>query len=138
VSTKESNAMATTTTSTRPLLRSTVFVGAAAAALATALAAAAREAGVSFEVDGEGIPLASFAQLTFLGAVIGGLALSVLNRRSAAPRRRFFQTTVALTAASCLPSLTLPDDLDTRLALVAMHLLVAATVVSVLVRHARR
>jgi Family of unknown function (DUF6069) len=130
--------MATTTTSTGSLLRSTVAVGAAAAALAVAFAAAARAAGVSFEVDGEGIPLPSFAQLTVLGAVTGGLALKVLNRRSVAPRRRFLQMTVALTAASCLPSMALPDDLDTKVALVAMHLLVAAIVVSVLIRHARR
>jgi len=105
--------MATTTTATGSLLRSTVVVGVVAAGLATGLAAAARGAGVSFEVDGESIPLRSFAQLTFLGAVVGGLALAVLKRRSAAPRRRFLQATVALTAASCLPSLTLPDDLDT-------------------------
>jgi hypothetical protein len=105
--------MATTTTATGSLLRSTVVVGVVAAGLATGLAAAARGAGVSFEVDGESIPLPSFAQLTFLGAVVGGLALAVLKRRSAAPRRRFLQATVALTAASCLPSLTLPDDLDT-------------------------
>jgi hypothetical protein len=130
--------MATTTTATRSLLRSTIVVGAVAAALAAGLAAAAREAGVSFEVDGERIPLPSFAQLTFLGAAIGGLALAGLNRRSATPRRRFLQATVALTAASCLPSLTLPDGLDTKVALVAMHLLVAAIVVSVLIRHARR
>ena len=41
-------------------------------------------AGVSLEVDGEMIPLAGFAQMTFLGAVLGGLH----PRRAQPPQRR--------------------------------------------------
>ncbi len=118
------------------LRRTTVVAGLVAAAVATAVAAAVHVAGVSFEVDGEMIPLAGFAQMTFLGAVIGGVVLAVLNRRSRSARRRFLQTAVALTALSCVPSVTWPDDAATKLALVALHVLAAAIVVPALVRHA--
>lgn len=134
----------TTATVTRPhadrragsLRRTTAVAGLVAAVGTTAVAAALHAAGVSFQVDGEMIPLAGFAQMTFLGAVIGGLLLAVLNRRSRSARRRFLQTAVALTALSCVPSVTWPDDAATKLALVALHVLAAAIVVPALVRHA--
>jgi hypothetical protein len=119
------------------LRRTTVVAGLVAAAATSAVAAVAHAAGVSFEVDGEMIPLAGFAQMTFLGAVIGGVVLAVLNRRSRSARRRFLQTAVALTALSCVPSITWPDDAATTLSLVAIHGLAAAIVVPVLARHAR-
>ena len=118
------------------LRRSTVTVGAAAAVATTAVAAALNGAGVPFEIDGEMIPLAGFAQMTFLGAVIGGVLLAVLNRRSAAPRRRFFEVTAALTALSCVPSVALPPDTTSRISLVALHVFAAAIIVPVLARHA--
>ena len=70
----------------RSLLRSTLAIGVASAAVTTAVAAVLHAAGVSFTVDGEMIPLAGFAQLTFVGAVIGGLMLAVVNRGSGVPR----------------------------------------------------
>lgn len=124
------------TRSARSLRRTTVVAGLVAAAVTTGVAAAVHTAGVSFEVDGEMIPLVGFAQMTFLGAVIGGVVLAVLNRRSRSPRRRFLQTAVALTALSCVPSVTWPDGAATKLALVALHVLAAAIVVPALVRHA--
>jgi peptidoglycan/LPS O-acetylase OafA/YrhL len=135
----------TTTTVTEPcavrragsLRRTTVVAGLVAAAVTTGVAAAVHAAGVSFEVDGEMIPLAGFAQLTFLGTVIGGVILAALNRRARSARRRFLQTAVALTALSCVPSVVWPDDTATKLALVALHVLAAALVVPALVRHAR-
>jgi peptidoglycan/LPS O-acetylase OafA/YrhL len=83
------------------------------------------------------IPLLGFAQLTFVGAVIGGVLLAVLNRRSDRPRHRFLQVTAALTALSCVPSVAMPPDAGTKAALVAIHLLAAAIIVPVLARHAR-
>ena len=118
------------------LRRTTVLAGVAAAAITTATAAALHAAGVSFEVGGEMIPLAGFAQLTFLGAVIGGVALAVLNRLSNDPSRRFVQTTIALTALSCVPSIALGDDIATKVALVTLHLVAAAIIVPALARHA--
>jgi peptidoglycan/LPS O-acetylase OafA/YrhL len=82
------------------------------------------------------IPLDGFAHMTLLAAVIGGVLLAVINRRSRSARRRFLQTAAALTALSCVPSVSLADDAGTKLALVALHLLAAAIVVPALVRHA--
>ena len=131
---------APTTTATSPRVRrlwqTTLVSGAGAAAVTTAAAAATHAAGVSFEIEGEMIPLAGFAQMTLLGAILGGVLLAVLNRRSANPRRRFLQTTVALTALSCVPSVAWPDDVASKLVLVALHVLAAALVVPALARHA--
>ena len=88
--------------------------GAVAAAATTALAAAADAAGVPLEIDGETIPLLGFAQMTFLGAVLGGLLVAALNRWSSHARRRFVQVAVALTALSCVPSVALPPDAATK------------------------
>jgi hypothetical protein len=118
------------------LRRTTVVIGVIAAAVVTAVAGLLHAAGVSFEIDGEMIPLLGFAQLTFVGAVVGGFLLAGLNRWSAAPRRRFLQAGVALTALSCVPSVTMPDDLATKVALVALHLLAAAVILPVLLRRA--
>lgn len=118
------------------LRRTTATVGVAGAAAVTAAAAAAHGAGVSFEVDGEMIPLVGFTQMTLLGAIIGGLLLAVLNRRSGAPRAHFIRATAALTALSCIPSLALPDDAATKVALVATHLVAAVLIVPALARHA--
>ena len=115
------------------LTRTTVGIGAIASAVVTAVAGLLHAAGVSFEIDGEMIPLLG---LTFVGAVIGGFLLAGINRWSAAPRRRFLQVAVALTALSCVPSVAMPDDVATQLALVALHLLAAAIIVPVLLRHA--
>jgi hypothetical protein len=125
-----------TTSSARSLRRTTVVAGLFAAAVTTGVAAAVHAAGVSFEVDSEMIPLAGFAQMTFVGAVIGGVVLAVLNRRPGSARLRFLQAAVALTALSCVPSVAWPDDAATRLALVALHVLAAVIVVPALVRHA--
>ena len=124
---------------TRPasLRRTTVAVGAAAAAAVTAVAAAAHAAGVSFEIEAETIPVVGFAQMTFLGAVLGGLILAGLNRWSRSARTRFLQVTAALTALSCVPSVAMPDDAASVITLVALHVLAAVIIVPALARHAR-
>jgi hypothetical protein len=126
----------TETTTGRSLRRTTVVAGLAGAAVTAAAAAALHAAGVSFEIEGEMIPVLGFAQMTFIGAVIGGVLLAVLNRRSAEPRRRFVQVAVALTALSCVPSVAMPDDGASMVSLVALHVLAAAIIVPALVRHA--
>ena len=62
---------------TRPLWRAALVSGAVAAMATTTIAAVADAAGVSFEADGEAIPLLGFAQMTLLGAVLG-LAIAAL------------------------------------------------------------
>lgn len=119
------------------LRRSTVTSGLVGATVTTAVAAAVHAAGVSFEIEGEMIPILGFVQMTFLGAVIGVLLLAGLNRWSGRARHRFVQATVALTALSCVPSVVMPDDAGSRIALVALHVLAAAIIVPALSRHAR-
>ena len=80
------------------------------------------------------IPLAGFAQMTLVGAVVGALIAAGLKRRSTAARRRFLQTTGMLTALSCVPSIALPPDVATKLALVATHMIAATIIVPVLAR----
>ena len=126
----------TTAPAVPTLRRTTITVGIAAAAVVTAAAAAVHAAGVPLAVDGEMIPLAGFAQMTLLGAVLGGVLLAVLNRRSETPHRRFVQATMALTALSCVPSVAIPPDAATKLSLVALHTLAAVIIVPVLVKHA--
>jgi hypothetical protein len=119
---------------THPLRLATLVVGVVAAAVTTAFAAIVDAAGVPLAVDGEAIPLGGFAQMTFLGAVLGGLLAAALNRYNSRPRHRFMVTTAALTVASCVPSVALPPDTATKLALVASHLIAAAIVIPVVAR----
>ena len=118
------------------LTRTTIAVGAIAAGIVTVAAALLHAVGVSFEIDGEMIPLLGFAQMTFVGAVIGGFLLAGLDRWSAARRLRFVQVAVVLTTLSCIPSVAMPDDVATKLALVTLHLVAAAIIVPVLLRRA--
>ena len=114
----------------------TASVGVLAAAATTAGAAVLRAAGVPLAVHGE-IPLAGFAQITLIGAVIGGVLLAVLNRHSSAPHRRFIQLSIGLTALSCVAPAVLADTIASKIALVALHLVAAAIIVPVLARRAR-
>ena len=138
----------TTTTSTaavgvkvrpnHPVLKTTAVSGLLGGVVVAGAAAIAHGAGVPFKIDGQMIPLLGFAQMTLLGAVLGGVLAFVLNRRSSHPRRRFLQTTLVLTVASCLPSATMPPDTATRVTLVAAHLLAATIVIPALTRHTAR
>ena len=97
-------------------------------------AAAGHAAGVPLAVDGKEIPLLGFAEMTFAGAVLGGLIVAALSRWSGRARQRFLIIAAALTALSCVPSVALPPDTATKLTLVATHLIAAAILVPVLVR----
>ena len=120
---------------TRTLPRATALAGVLAAAATTAGAAVLRAAGVPLAVRGT-IPLAAFAQLTFIAAVSGGVLLAVLIRRSSAPRQRFVWITAGLTALSCAVPAAFADTTASKTALVVLHLLAAGIIVPVLARHA--
>ena len=120
---------------TSPLLRTTASAGAIAAAVTTAGAAVLRAAGVPLAVHGE-IPLASFAQLTFIGAVLSGVLLAVLNRRNSAPRQRFVRISAGLTALSCILPVAFAETTASKITLVALHLVAAAIIIPVLARRA--
>ena len=117
------------------LRRTTVMTGLGAAAVTAAAAASVHAAGVPLAVDHQMIPVAGFAQLTLVGAVLGGLIAAAAKRFSAVPRRRFFETTAVLTALSCVPSVAMPPDVATKLSLVTLHVLATAIIVPVLARH---
>ena len=119
-------------------LRRTTIVVAALAAIATMIAATTmRAAGVHLAAGGR-IPLAAFAQFTFAGALLGGLLVAMLNRRSALPRDRFIQIAVALTALSCLAPAAAGDDVSSKIGLIAIHLLAATIIGPVLARQTTR
>ncbi len=120
---------------TRTLPRATASAGALAAAATTAGAAVLRGGGVPLAVHGK-IPLAAFAQLTFLAAVGGGVLLAVLIRRGSAARQRFIRITAGLTVLSCAAPTAFADTTASKIALAALHLLAAAIIVPVLARHA--
>jgi peptidoglycan/LPS O-acetylase OafA/YrhL len=122
---------------TRTLPRATASSGVLAAAGTTAGAAVLRAAGVPLAAHGK-IPLAAFAQLTFVAAVLGGVLLAVLIRRNAAPRQRFVQITAGLTAVSCAAPLAVADTTASKAGLVVLHVLAAAIIVPMLARHADR
>ena len=120
---------------TRTLPRATASAGVLGAAATTAGAAVLRAAGVPLAAHGE-IPLAAFAQLTFIAAVCGGVLLAVLIRRSAAPRQRFAQVTAGLTALSCVAPAVFADTTASKIALAGLHILAATIIVPVLARRA--
>lgn len=122
---------------TSTLRRATIVVAAVAAVATTLAAASLRAAGVHLAAGGT-IPLAAFAQFTFTGAILGGLLVAVLDRRSALPRRRFIQIAVALTALSCLTPAVAGDDVSSKIGLIAIHLLAAAIIAPVLARQTTR
>jgi hypothetical protein len=120
---------------TSTLSRTTVSVGVMAAAVTTAGAVALRVAGVPLAVHGK-IPLSAFAQITLIAAVIGGVLVALVNRRSSAPRQRFVQMAIWLTAISCVAPLAFADATGSKVALVVLHLAAAAIIVPMLARHA--
>jgi hypothetical protein len=120
---------------TGTLARTTVSVGVLAAAVTTAGAVGLRATGVALAVHGK-IPLAAFAQVPFVAAVIGGVLVALLNRRSSAPRRQFVQVTIGLTAISCAAPAAFADTTASRATLVGLHLVAAAIIVPALARHA--
>jgi len=119
----------TTVRTAHPIRRATLASGAVAAVATTAVAVAADAAGVPLAIDGETIPLLGFAQMTALGAVVGGVLAAALRSR-----RIFAAVAVVLTALSCIPSVAMPPDAATKIVLVLTHVLAAAIIVSVLVR----
>jgi hypothetical protein len=127
------------TTGTAPTVRrATLRAGLVAAAATTAIAAAASAAGVPLEIDGEVIPLLGFAQLTLIGAVLGGLLAAACNRFGSRARRQFVGATIVLTALSCIPSVALPPDAATKIVLVATHVAAALIIVPALAARTHR
>jgi hypothetical protein len=123
---------------THPVRRAALISGAVAAVITTGVAAVAHAAGVPLEIDGETIPLAGFAEMTLLGAALGGMIAAALNRYGAHPRRWFVRAAVVLTVLSCVPSVAFPPDVATRAILVTTHVIAALVIVPALAHQTRR
>ena len=103
--------------------------GVLAAVATTAIALVASAAGVSFEVEGEAIPMAGYAQMTLIGAVVGILLATSLRRWAKHPQSTFVRTTVALTALSVVPDLTMGFDAASAATLIVAHVVAAAIII---------
>jgi hypothetical protein len=120
-----------------PLRRATLVSGAVAAVATTAVAVAARAVDVPLAIDGEAIPVLGFAQLTLIGAILGGLLVAACNRFAGRARRAFLTVSIGLTALSCVPSVAWPPDVATKVVLVTTHVLAATIIVPALARQPR-
>jgi hypothetical protein len=116
----------------RPVLRTGLAYGLVAAAATTAVAGIAHAAGVSLDVSGKPIPLAGFAQITFVATMIGTLLAAVYARRAARPRHTFVVTTLVLTALSLIPDVLADAQVSTRTTLALTHVVAAAIVIPAL------
>ena len=115
--------------STRRLVRSGALAGVVAAVCTTVVAAIARAADVSLEIDANAIPIPAFAWWTFVGAALGVVLARLLRER-----RRFVVVTTVATGLSLIPATAAPDDTATKAVLVGAHLLAAAIIIPALSR----
>ena len=113
--------------STRRLVRSGVLAGAIAAVCTTIVAATARAADVSLDINATAIPIPAFAWWTIIGAAIGVVLARLLRQR-----RRFVVVTTVAAALSLIPAIAAPDDTTTKAFLVGTHLLAAAIIIPTL------
>jgi hypothetical protein len=86
-------------------LRAGALAGVTASAASIAIAASARAADVSLEVDGKPIPLSAFVFWTLV-ATAAGVVLAAIVRR----QRPFLAIALAATAVSLAPPAIAPDD----------------------------
>jgi hypothetical protein len=112
--------------------RTAGIAGVAAAVVTTAIGAVAKAADVPLVVGDMEIQLPAFAVFTLLGAAIGAVLASQLQKRSSRPRRSFATTAVVLTALSVAPDLAGDATTATRLTLIGAHLAAAAVIIPAL------
>ncbi len=129
----------TTTTRRFPLLKSGVAAGAVAAVATTLVAVSAHVAGVSFEDrTGAAIPWPAFAQLTFIGALLGVALAAGVRRRATNPRRTFTRTSWALAVLSCVAPALIGLSATAAGVLAVDHLVAAALVIPRIAARLRR
>jgi Family of unknown function (DUF6069) len=124
-----SSAVRTSAAAAPAFWRPAALAAIVAASATTAVAAVAQAGGVALAIDGEQIPLAGFAQLTLICAVIGIVLAAGLRRWARRPRVAFVRTTIALTALSLVPDVLVTASVDTKLTLMSTHLVAAAIVI---------
>lgn len=127
----------TSTSTAAAFWRPAAVAAIGAAAATTAIAAIAHAAGVSLAIEGEQIPLMGFANLTLIFSLIGVVLAAALRKWAGKPRTAFVRTTVALTALSLVPDLMVSAAVETRLTLMATHLVAAAIVIPTVAKRLR-
>lgn len=121
-------------TKSRPLLRAGAKAAAVAAVATTSIAAVASAAGVSFEIEGEAIPVSGFATMTLLWSFVGIGIAALCRRFASSPRKAWVGVTVALTALSFVPDITAKTDGGSIAVLMLTHVVAAAIVIPALAR----
>jgi peptidoglycan/LPS O-acetylase OafA/YrhL len=119
-------------TKSQPVWKQGLVAGLAASVATTAVVVVARAIDVPVDAAGESIQILGFAQMTLLCTAIGILLARVIGRRAARPRALFTKVTVALTALSFVPDLTLDAGTATKVTLMLTHLVAAAIVIPAL------
>lgn len=117
---------------TKQLWKTGLGAGVVAAIATFAVAACASGLDVPIDVGGKTIPLIGFAQLTFVGALIGTILAVVLSRRATRPHRTFLVTTITLTALSIVPDVLADAHTATKFTLALTHVVGAAIVIPAL------
>jgi hypothetical protein len=128
-----------TTIAIRPrtgtLTKTVALATVAAAAAVEAVMALVNVAGPNVTLQGEAMPAGGCAIGVLMCMVPAIALLAGLRRWAANPRRAWVRTTVALTALSVLPDLTVADTpVGSRLALIGAHVIAAAIIVPAVAR----
>ena len=103
-------------------------IGAVAAVVTSAIAAAFQAAGHTLSVTDGAIPAVAFAQMVLLSTVVG----IVIARHTS--RTTFLRVAVALTVLSCVPDVALGDGPLSTAGLMLTHVVAAAIIVPRLAR----
>ena len=119
-------------TTSPSIWRTAAIAGVLAAVATTVIGAIAKAADVSLELGDLEVQVPAFAVFTIIGAVIGAVIATQVQKRSAQPRRTFVVATVALTALSTVPDLSADATTATKLTLIAAHLVAAAVIIPAL------
>ena len=120
------------TSAGRSIWRTAAIVGVIAAVATTAIAAVAKAADVPLVAGDMEIQIPMFAVFTLIGAALGAVIATQLQKRNGQPRRAFVITTVVLTALSLLPDITADATTATKLTLIGAHLVAAAVIIPAL------
>ena len=123
-----------TSTTDRPLLKTGAKAAVVAAVATTVVAAVASAAGVSFEIQGEAIPVLGFTQMTLLFSAVGIGIAALCRRFAASPRRAWVRVTTALVLLSFVPDLTADTDGASIAVLMLTHVVAARIVVPAIAR----
>ena len=107
----------------------------AAAAATEAVVALANASGADVAIQGQDLKPGGCAIAVLMCMVAGAGVLAAIRRWSSSPARTWVRATVALTALSVVPDLTVSDtSTSSRLALMTAHAVAAAIVIPAVAR----